>query len=991
MTINQIQISQEDRKRNRVGQFLFAAHASIEDVGMRRQARLLSSLLFAFALLSSVRIVVAVVSGSLFTDPSIPPFFVLVLSMFGAYLLSRTKVYLLSGVIALSAFSALIWVIIIISGDSNPFDILGSGMWLVLSVLLGGLLFPWWGGLIWSIANIIPVFIIPNIVSGLEVSNLTTVWSMMIVVTGLILTLNRNRDLQEADRRGQLIAVNRELEDLSASLEIRVHEAVENLSLAAEVGRRVSLVRDTSTILTEAAEMIRDRFDLYYTQIYLTDTTGRSLILRSGTGDVGRLLIQRSHRLPVDLSSINGIAATEQRPVIVSDTAASETHRPNPLLPDTRSEMAIPLIAGERVVGVLDVQSSQPGKLSEDNLAAFEALAGQLAITIVNAKLFADIEQTRRDFEAQARRLTHDGWDDYLNAIDEQEYVGYNYEDSTITPLLDMLDSESKEDALVKPIQVSGESIGTLKFVGDRPWTEDDNILVDVVSRQVAQQVENLRLLAQSERYQAEAQQALRRLTREGWSTYQDTRNDIAFAYKDFEVKPFDKNGDIGEVVSTFPIKVNEVFVGEFGIVGKERISNEDAEIMNIISERLSTHLDGLRLAQQTEQALSETEAMLEITSIASSSLELQSTLAQVLNKVLETTTAVSGLISVFNPQTDKLEIVSHKLPKPFLHKLQTDGLDGTLCDLVYQREETIIVEDLSVESPIDATGLINLGFQAYQGVPLESKGTVVGTICIFYNQVIFAQEATTTLMEVVGQQIAIAIENANLFEQTQKRAAEMATVSELGTTITTILDTQEMIETVVDLAKERFNLYHAHIYMMDSEGKNLVLAAGAGEIGRQMVGEGWRIPLDTDTSLVAKAARKREGVIVNDVRADLGFMENPLLPNTASELAVPLIAGGQVLGVLDVQSDKIGYFTEEDISIQTTLASQVAVALQNAETYARTQRQAEHESLINVISQRISSTTDIENALQVAVRELGRALGAKRTSVHLGGRTNKK
>jgi GAF domain-containing protein len=94
---------------------------------------------------------------------------------------------------------------------------------------------------------------------------------------------------------------------------------------------------------------------------------------------------------------------------------------------------------------------------------------------------------------------------------------------------------------------------------------------------------------------------------------------------------------------------------------------------------------------------------------------------------------------------------------------------------------------------------------------------------------------------------------------------------------------------------------------------------------------------------------------------------------------------GENVIGVLDVQSDEVGHFTDEDVNIQTTLAAQIAVALQNAETYALTQRQAEHEALVNLIGQRIQGATSVEDALQVAIRELGRALGAKRTSVQLG------
>jgi GAF domain-containing protein len=186
-------------------------------------------------------------------------------------------------------------------------------------------------------------------------------------------------------------------------------------------------------------------------------------------------------------------------------------------------------------------------------------------------------------------------------------------------------------------------------------------------------------------------------------------------------------------------------------------------------------------------------------------------------------------------------------------------------------------------------------------------------------------------------------------------------------------------------MTKQEFGLYHAHIYLLDESKETLVLAAGAGDVGRQMVAEGWRIPVVRAQSLVARAARTRQGVIVNDVRAEPDFMPNELLPETRSELAVPLVVGDQILGVLDVQSDEVDHFTAEDINVQTTLAVQVAAALQNARAYAQTQRLAEREALINEISQKIQGTTTVESALQVAVRELGRALGAPLTSIQLG------
>jgi GAF domain-containing protein len=150
------------------------------------------------------------------------------------------------------------------------------------------------------------------------------------------------------------------------------------------------------------------------------------------------------------------------------------------------------------------------------------------------------------------------------------------------------------------------------------------------------------------------------------------------------------------------------------------------------------------------------------------------------------------------------------------------------------------------------------------------------------------------------------------------------------------------------------------------------------------MVSEKRSIALDSERSLVARAARTREGVVVNDVTAAPDFLPNPLLPDTRSEMAVPMIVAGKIIGVLDVQSETINRFTDVDVSIQSTLASQVAVALQNTRSFSQSQRQAERETAVNLITQKIQNTTTIEAALQMTARELGHALGMKQTVVTL-------
>lgn len=196
-----------------------------------------------------------------------------------------------------------------------------------------------------------------------------------------------------------------EIHTYEKDLENRVHERTRDLELSAEVGRRISEIRDLDILLTQAAENIRHRFNLYHVQIYLADNEQQLLRLQAGTGLAGEEMLNRKHQLPIGLTSINGLAASEKRPVIISDTAVSDTFRSNPLLPETRSEAAIPLLVKEEVVGVLDMQSATPNAFSEDSLPAFEALAGQLAVSIENAALFSQQDKLTRELQENARRI----------------------------------------------------------------------------------------------------------------------------------------------------------------------------------------------------------------------------------------------------------------------------------------------------------------------------------------------------------------------------------------------------------------------------------------------------------------------------------------------------------------------------------------------------------------------------------------------------------
>ena len=447
--------------------------------------------------------------------------------------------------------------------------------------------------------------------------------------------LERQAEVRSGDEIGVLArafnSMTAQLRGLIGSLEARVASRTRDLELAAEVGRSASQLRDVDTLLANAVDLIRSRFGLYYVQVYLMDPNQRVLALRAGTGDVGLELKRRAHHLPVGRGSINGRAAAEKRAVIVADTAATGFFKPNPLLPDTRSETAVPLLLGDRVVGVLDLQSDRPGTLSEEHLPAFEALAGQLAVAIDNAGLFTQIEQARAEVVRHARRLTREGWQEFLDAIHRSERLGYSFDQQSLTRLAESLPTGSGASTLDVPVSVVGEAVGRIRLErdgdGDQRWSEDDTQVAVAVAAHLAQQLENLRLLAQAEQYRAEAEAAARRLTREGWEGYLHSRtSDLGYVYDLNQVERLSAAPEDGASPSlNIPVQVQDETIGDITFEGVEHLDPEIEDMIASIAHRLGAHIENLRLSEQVEARAHRDQLLSEITARVHQSSDAES------------------------------------------------------------------------------------------------------------------------------------------------------------------------------------------------------------------------------------------------------------------------------------------------------------------------------------------------------------------------------
>ena len=235
--------------------------------------------------------------------------------------------------------------------------------------------------------------------------------------------------------------------------------------------------------------------------------------------------------------------------------------------------------------------------------------------------------------------------------------------------------------------------------------------------------------------------------------------------------------------------------------------------------------------------------------------------------------------------------------------------------------------------------------FQSLLVAPVQSGGQQLGTISIQSTTMNAFSEKDADLLNALGVQAAIAIENTRLFETTQQRLKEVGALYRTSQGLAASLDADELIKDVVKLLQQNFGYYHVQIYLIEPKSGNLVIQHGSGYIGDELVQRGHQLP--AGEGIVGHVAETGEPFFTNNVDQVVFFKRNPLLPDTQSEIAVPITVDKQVVGVLDIQTIPQQRLTEGDFQLMVAVADQLVVALQKAKLYGDLQTALQQEQSV--------------------------------------------
>jgi GAF domain-containing protein/HAMP domain-containing protein len=738
-----------------------------------------------------------------------------------------------------------------------------------------------------------------------------------------------------------------ELNGMYRSLEQKVEERTRQIRTAAEVAQQITTSTNLDELLNRTAQLLVEQFNYYHASIFLIDRAGKFAILRAAFGPAAREMLSRGHRLEVGSASIIGWVSSNNQSRIASDVAEDPIHLRNELLPETRSEVGIPIAVGGQVLGALDVQSTQAGAFGPETIAMLQTLASQIAVAIQNVGLAASTQ------------------------VDFQE--------------LDRLYRASRQIASAKTASQALQA--TARVLKDSPYpaavltVRDKQFEVEALTNSEEREA----LVPAVRSLSAHLEEVEKFLS--GSPVIADARSaGLPAALTRF---PPQMNY---QSAAFLPILSDNTLIGLVTIGGRNQtLTSAVIQPYANMTDLLGTTLDKITETELKEKQLSEREALASINqAVAQTSADLHKFYRELHTQVRQNIGDYAFVVALYDKATQTISV-------PFAYEEgRTDKIEsfplgeGLSSVLIRTGRPLLMVEDVERRALEMGAKIVGKPARSWMGAPMTVQNEPVGALIIqdLENEHAFSEE-NLAFFSALANQVAAVIYNARLLEESRIRAFQLETAAEIARDISGSLNLDELLAKAVNYIRERFDFSHAAIFLLDLPGEFAVIREATGEAGAQMKRTGHKLGVGSK-SIVGYVAGRGELLVVNDTAKDATYYANPLLPDTRAEAAIPLKVGDRIVGVLDVQSAHPFAFHEDNLRTLQILADQMAVAVVNSELFAETQEHLSQHRLLHHITTTAASGTTLEEALENAVTGLQVTLGGDRVSIMLTDREKK-
>lgn len=776
-------------------------------------------------------------------------------------------------------------------------------------------------------------------------------------------------------------------------LEREIEEGFERrgyqVQISTEISQEIASASEINDLFDRVVTLTKERFGYYHTQLLRYDARQDAVVLVNGYGETGQKMLVLGHQMPLG-SGLIGTAAENGKTVLRPILADDSDWQPNPLLPETKGEIAVPIKFGEQILGVLDVQSNKAGALTEDDRLLLEGLCGQIAIAMHNAELVETIRQNEARL-AEAASIAQLGYWEFDTQTDtytftDQFYAllrttaeregGYQMSSKEyIRKFMHPDDRYMVNNEIQKSIETPDvDQIGKFenRFIradGSEGYVAGrSRVVKDAQGRTVKTIGFNQDI---TERKQAEARlaEALKTARLANWEY--DVAKDL-FTFNDQFYSIFRTTAEKVGGYQLSSARYAELFVypDDMEVVGAEigKALNSTERVYTASIDHRIVYADG-DIGYITVKLTVERDENGKITRYYGANQD-----------ITERKQAEEAIRRSEKEMAERLEEISH-LYRVMSHegwktyRSVTDLPEG----YVFDRADVKPVEGISLED------------KQFASIPMRVMGgEVVGDLAVANDTENPISPEDLDFLQQVSDQIALALEGARLSAQTQFALAQTEKLAEISLRFAQATNLQELLAVVnqaLGIPAINRSLLGVSNYSSIDELESIDIVAnwwnGSGsepsEIGRHYTQDTLNVlpMLKSNTTLFFNDT-------FNDDRIDSITMKMFVRQNIRAAAVLPLFLGARQIGVLFLEAAEPHEFTQDEIRLFGALAPQIATVLENRIQFERAQKQAERESKLNVISQKIQSATTVEAVLQIAARELGHALGAPMTVAQL-------